>query len=281
MSPLTLRVGLRGHHLTAHRRGIHCWITSFLGAPPKGEPKPRLPGNDRRLPPTGLVHRPRFPTSRGAAAEPVRSDQYGQKRSAARRRRPGLCFHVVVQSTRTRCYRLAVDLTGESELDPLPALRGRAWVFGDCIAAEAVLPPAHLHRRDDEVGAFAMAGIDPTFSRAIDRGDFVVAGHDFGAGAAHTLTGVAVQAAGVAAIIARSFGRTFLQAALNIGLPALVIEETGAIKSGDRLRVDIESHKIVNLSSGDRYIIRNLTDERIDILRAGGLIKYHRRRRQP
>jgi len=219
--------------------------------------------------------------SRDAAAEPVRSDQYERKPSAAGSRRPEFCFHNVLQIREARCYTRCVgDPTVDGEFDPLPALRGRAWVFGDHVSAEAVLPSAHQQQPRDRIGAFAMAGADPTFARAIDRGDFIVAGLEFGAGAAHTLTAVALHAAGVAAVIARSFGRMFLQAALNVGLPALVIEEAAAIKSGDRLRVDIESHKIVNLSSGDRYIIRNLTDDRIDLLRAGGLTAYNRRRRQ-
>ena len=152
-------------------------------------------------------------------------------------------------------------------------------MFGDSVGAEAILPPAHRQPRD-QIGAFAMAGVDPTFAGAIDHGDFIVAGLEFGEGAANSVTALSLRAAGVAAVIARSFGRLFVQAATNIGLPALVIEEAGAIQSGDRLRIDIESHKIANLSSGDRYIIRNVTDDRLDILRAGGLNEYHRRRRQ-
>jgi 3-isopropylmalate dehydratase small subunit len=79
---------------------------------------------------------------------------------------------------------------------------------------------------------------------------------------------------GVGALIARSFGEPFYHAAIERGLAALVIEEAEAIKPGDRLRVDIEEHKIANRSSGDRYIIRNLYDQQLDVLRAGGLGPY-------
>ncbi len=171
--------------------------------------------------------------------------------------------------------------TSNDPLDELPALRGHAWVFGDHLAADVILPPAHHDRSPSEAGTFVMAGVDPTFARAIEAGDFIVAGLEFATGAARTITAQAVHSAGIAAVIARSFGRTFLQAATNIGLPALAIEETGAIKTGDRLRVDIESRKIANLSSGDRYIIRNLTEESVEVLRAGGLSAHTRRRREP
>jgi hypothetical protein len=57
-------------------------------------------------------------------------------------------------------------------------------------------------------------------------------------------------------------------------LPPLQVEEAAAIKTGDRLRVDIEGHKVVNLSSGDRYVIRNVYGESLDVLRAGGMSEY-------
>ncbi len=35
--------------------------------------------------------------------------------------------------------------------------------------------------------------------------------------------------------------------------------------------MDIEAHIVANLSSGDRYVIRNLDDEALAVLRAGGM----------
>jgi 3-isopropylmalate/(R)-2-methylmalate dehydratase small subunit len=165
----------------------------------------------------------------------------------------------------------------DSTFDELPALRGRAVVFGDRVAAEAVLPRGPEHLPPQRAAAFVMTGIDATFPRTFMAGDFIIAGEEFAAGAACTITAAALQAAGVAAVIARSFGRVFAQAASNVGLPALVIEEAAAIQPGDRLRVDIEGRKIVNLSSGDRYVVRNLTDRAIAILRTGGQKQYARR----
>jgi 3-isopropylmalate/(R)-2-methylmalate dehydratase small subunit len=108
----------------------------------------------------------------------------------------------------------------------------------------------------------------------VGRGDFVVAGLEFGHGNAVAATARALKLAGVGAVIARSFGTSFFQHAIHCGLPALQVEETAAVKTGDRLRVDIEGHKVVNLSSGDRYVIRNVYDESLDILRAGGWNEY-------
>jgi 3-isopropylmalate dehydratase small subunit len=92
---------------------------------------------------------------------------------------------------------------------------------------------------------------------------------------------VTLRRLGVVAVIGRSFAPAFARAAIDIGLPVLVIEETDAVCPGDRLRIDLEQHKIANLSSGDRYIVRNLDDAALELLRAGGGRAYEARRRAP
>ena len=157
------------------------------------------------------------------------------------------------------------------DLDELPYLVGRAWRVGDRIGADDILPAA-LSGRDLTEASALFPHLRPGVTLA--AGDFIVAGLGFGAGAASRATARAVRALGAAAVIARSFGEEFLRCALHVGLPPLQVEEAAAIKTGDRLRVDIEGHKVVNLSSGDRYVIRNVYGEALDVLRAGGMTEY-------
>jgi 3-isopropylmalate/(R)-2-methylmalate dehydratase small subunit len=157
------------------------------------------------------------------------------------------------------------------DLDELPYLVGRAWKLGDGVRAEHILPPAHADK-DLAAGSFVLCGVGPEL--ALQPGDFIVAGHDFGAGAATNATARALRLSGAGAVIARSFGEQFVRCALHIGLPPLQVEETEAIRHGDRLRVDIEGHKVVNLSSGDRHVIRNIYGDALDVLRAGGMTEY-------
>ena len=153
------------------------------------------------------------------------------------------------------------------ELDELPYLDGRAWTFGDHVKCEQLLPVGPPR------GYPAPAGTVPEFAHDLQPGDFLVVGVGFGIGAAAEWATSALQATGLGAVIGRSFTSDFFVAALRIGFPALQVEETAAIKTGDRLRVDIEGHKVVNLSSGDRYVIRNAHGQELDALRAGGLDK--------
>jgi 3-isopropylmalate/(R)-2-methylmalate dehydratase small subunit len=163
------------------------------------------------------------------------------------------------------------DLIGPA--DSLPAMSGRAWVFGDRVSSRQVLADEHVGRDAAAASAFAMASLDPEFARKVGAGDFIVAGAEFAVDITHAVVPAALKSLGIAAVIARSFGRFFLRAATNIALPALVVEETAAVKTGDRLRVDIEAHIVANLSSGDRYVIRNVDDATIGILRAGSVAR--------
>jgi 3-isopropylmalate dehydratase small subunit len=158
----------------------------------------------------------------------------------------------------------------EFDLDELPYLVGRAWRLGDGIGAADILAPRDAGR-DIVAPHLVLRGVAPEL--ALQPGDFLVAGLEFGGGATN-VTVRALRAIGAGGVIARSFGEPFVRCALHIGLPPLQVEETGAIRQGDRLRVDVEGHKVVNLSSGDRHVIRNIYGEALDVLRAGGMAEY-------
>lgn len=146
-----------------------------------------------------------------------------------------------------------------AELEPLSPLVGHALIIGARIAANDIVRRVQTARDD---ARFA-------------PGDFLVGGLEVGSDDDSVRAATAsLRTLGVAALIACSFAPRFYQGAIERGLPALVIEEVDAIRPGDRLRIDIEEHKIANQSSGDRYIVRNLYDDNLDVLRAGGLAAY-------
>ena len=142
----------------------------------------------------------------------------------------------------------------------LLAVTGTAWTFGDAITQAQLLSPQHLGLPVEQLRPFVLSSIDADFSSHVACGDFLVAGSDFAGDATHPVVASVLNSLGIAAVIARSFGAFFLRAATRAGLPALSVEETAAIKTGDRLRVDVEAHIVANLSSGDRYVIRNVDD---------------------
>jgi 3-isopropylmalate dehydratase small subunit len=150
--------------------------------------------------------------------------------------------------------------------DALPTMTGRAWRIADqvppWVSEEQILLPPH------ELGRMLLARLVPQLASRVAPGDFLIAGRSFGSDVRHRAVPVALRALPLGAVVAQSFGIGFLRHALRCGLPALVVEEAPAIQPADRLRVDVEAHVIANLSSGDRYVIRNIDDADLLLLRA-------------
>lgn len=151
---------------------------------------------------------------------------------------------------------------------------GRAWVFGDHVNTDQIMPGRYLDRPMEEVGRYAMAGIDEGFADRVESGDFVVAGLNFGCGSSREVAVMALKQAGIAAVVARSFARIFYRNAINNGFPAVIISDTSGVRPGDRLRLDLGARTLTNLRSGEVFPIENLQGTVQEILDAGGIVPY-------
>lgn len=150
-------------------------------------------------------------------------------------------------------------------LDPLRILTGRAWAFGFGVTAELIVPRERWGQRDP--ARWLMTPIDPAFPERLTPGDILVGGEDFAGGTIDETPARAIREAGAGAVVAYSFDPRFAAHAVALGLPAVAVNEALGISSGAQLRVDLEGFRVVNLSSGDRYPIRNLSDEILESYR--------------
>ena len=157
-------------------------------------------------------------------------------------------------------------------------MRGRAFVFGADVTTDDILPGRYLDRSNDEAGAFAMAGLDPDFATKVARGDFIVAEHNFGTGSGRENAPGALLAAGVAAVIAPSFARLFYRNAINMGLPAVIVDSVSDIREGDWLELDLAERRLSLPAGGRGRAVQNLTGTSRAILEAGGIVAYTRAR---
>jgi len=156
---------------------------------------------------------------------------------------------------------------------------GRARVFGDDINTDYII--ASTRKRDtlDEnaLTRYLLEAVDPAFAESVRSGDVIVAGSNFGCGSAMEIAATVILAAGIKAVIAKSFSRTFYRNAVNNGL--LPIEcDTGSILEGDRLHVSLDGDR-----AGVRLVDRNetlgaepLAPLMAEVLSAGGLVPYVR-----
>ncbi len=154
-------------------------------------------------------------------------------------------------------------------------LKGRAWKFGDDISTDHITPGRYYHLRSNlpELAKHVMEDANPEFASKVKKGDFIVAGKNFGCGSSREHAPAVIKLAGVSAVIAKSFARIFYRNAINIGLPVL-IADTDLIDDGDELEVDVSSGTIRDLTKGIELKAKPLPDVMIKILENGGLVEY-------
>jgi 3-isopropylmalate dehydratase small subunit len=162
----------------------------------------------------------------------------------------------------------------------MTALRGRAWTFGRDIDTDLILPARYLNMKTaEELAEHVMEDADPTFAGKVKPGDIVVAKENFGSGSSREHAPIALKGAGVSLVIAKSFARIFYRNAFNTGLPILVAPEAAeGIKQGDQLTVDLASGEIDDLTSGVKYQAQPLPPFMRELVEAGGLLPYLKKR---
>jgi len=153
---------------------------------------------------------------------------------------------------------------------------GKAFKFGQDIDTDAIIPARHLNTSDpDELAKYCMEDADPDFVKKVKPGDFIVADKNFGCGSSREHAPIAIKAAGVSAVIAKSFARIFYRNSFNMGLPILEsAEAVDGISEGDELDVDTESGEITNKTTGNSYKALPIPPFMQELIEAGGLMEY-------
>lgn len=118
-----------------------------------------------------------------------------------------------------------------------------------------------------------MEDIDPAFASAVRAGDIIVAEENFGCGSSREHAPVAIKAAGVSCVIAKSFARIFYRNAINVGLPIMECPEAvDAICVGDTVKVDTDAGVITNERTGETFTAEPFPPFIAEIIEAGGLV---------
>ncbi len=154
-------------------------------------------------------------------------------------------------------------------------LRGKAFKFGDNISTDHIVPGRLLHLRSNlpELAKHTLEDADPTFVQRVKKGDFIVAGSNFGLGSSREHAPLVIKMSGVSAILAKSVARIFFRNAINLGLPVLICD-TNSINDGDELEIDLKSGKISDLTNGAELRAGHLPEIMLRILNEGGLAPY-------
>lgn len=155
----------------------------------------------------------------------------------------------------------------------MSSITGKVWHFGDNIDTDLIIAARYLNTSDPkELAKHVMEDADPTFVSKVKAGDIIVAGENFGCGSSREHAPIALKAAGVSAIVAKSFARIFYRNAFNMGLPIFELDESNEIKEGDVISVSMESGEIKNGTK--TYKFTPIPPFMQELLACGGLINY-------
>jgi len=154
--------------------------------------------------------------------------------------------------------------------------KGKVWCLGNDVDTDMIISGQYLSSNDAEfLSTHCFEAVEQGWISKISPGDIIVAGKNFGCGSSREHAPIAIKASGISCILAESYGAIFLRNSINIGLPAIELKDAGKkFKEGDAAEIDISTGKARNLTEGKNYDLLPTASIFVDILEAGGLLKY-------
>ena len=152
---------------------------------------------------------------------------------------------------------------------------GRAFKYGRDVDTDVIIPARYLNSSDPAfLAQHCLEDLDAAFAQCVQAGDILVAEENFGCGSSREHAPIAIKAAGVGVVVAKSFARIFYRNAINIGLPIIECPAAvDAISDGDTVMVDADTGEIRNLATGATFSAQPFPPFLQEIIEAGGLVE--------
>lgn len=152
--------------------------------------------------------------------------------------------------------------------------KGTAHRYGRDIDTDVIIPARYLNTSDPaELAKHCLEDLDTSFVEHVQPGDIIVAEENFGCGSSREHAPICIKAAGVDAVIAKSFARIFYRNSINIGLAILECPEAvDAIKQGDVVSIDADAGIITDETTGETFQAEPFPPFIREIIEEGGLV---------
>lgn len=154
--------------------------------------------------------------------------------------------------------------------------KGKVWKFGDNIDTDAIIPARYLNTSDPgELAKHCMEDADPSFIVKMKPGDIIVGGENFGCGSSREHAPIAIKAAGISCVVAKSFARIFYRNAFNMGLPIFESRKLfEAIAEGREITLDSTKGTITIDGVDQKFQISPIPPFMEQLIADGGLMKH-------
>ncbi len=158
----------------------------------------------------------------------------------------------------------------------MESARGTVFKYGDNVDTDVIIPARYLATSEpSELAKHCMEDIDKDFIKNVKKGDIIVADKNFGCGSSREHAPIAIKAAGVSCVIAKTFARIFYRNSINIGLPIVECPAAAdAIKAGDTVSVNFDTGVITDETTGESFQGQAFPPFMQGLIDAGGLINY-------
>ncbi|MCK5145342.1 3-isopropylmalate dehydratase [bacterium] len=155
----------------------------------------------------------------------------------------------------------------------------KVFKYGDDINTDMLFPGKYTYTCStaEEIKPHLLEDLDADFASAVQAGDIIFAGNNFGCGSSREQPALGLKAVGVKAIVAKGFSRIFYRASTNQGLMLIeCAEAVDAYKEGASVELNTTAGTIT--VAGKSYNFPKLPDEMMAIMDAGGLLKYTKKK---
>ncbi|HIJ16848.1 MAG TPA: 3-isopropylmalate dehydratase [Thermoplasmata archaeon] len=156
-------------------------------------------------------------------------------------------------------------------------LKGNAHRFepNDDINTDYIISGRYKFKIDEmaDLAKHVMEDIDPGFAARVSPGDLIVAGRNFGCGSSREQAPRALKAAGVSAVLAKSYARIFYRSSFNVGLPLLQCD-TDWISAGDGLVIDLTHGEVTCPARAVKVTTAPIPRIMCVLLEDGGLVEH-------
>jgi len=160
----------------------------------------------------------------------------------------------------------------------MSAQAGRVWLFGDDIDTDQLAPGRYMRGGIEDLAAHCLEAARPDFAGAVQPGDILVAGKNFGMGSSREQAAEALRHLGLAGVVARSFAGIFYRNAINLGLPVLTAPDLSAVADGDRATLDPETGVLHLTDKGTDVTMEPIPENLQGIIADGGLVPHLKKR---
>jgi 3-isopropylmalate/(R)-2-methylmalate dehydratase small subunit len=177
-------------------------------------------------------------------------------------------------------------------------ITGKAFVLGDNVDTDQIIPAQYLTYNPSipeeykQFGKHALSSVPPS-QKGLPKGHvpfhttdefvsdykIIIAGRNFGCGSSREHAPIALDAAGIEAVVAEFYARIFYRNSVNGGylVPFESVDRLcDKVCTGDEVRIDLNAATLSNLTTGETWTLKPL-GEVAPILEAGGLFPYARK----